>query len=249
MRYATIKSYVIALVCLMTHSSYALMAIPPSYKLIRCASTSSNHYKSIDTIIHQRSYVQSSNHCKYPQPTHYMSKYDGEDENNEDVPIEKERQDKNKPSSPSFIDALLEIPDSRLFLGDILFLLIINFLLQIGAELGSPDYWANGGLLQPITFPVTLSTVVIRDSKMTISWILAALWNRSYSSSAVESDNVAIKATWQIFIDYCSLRIIFELGTSLLLTHTAVDVWALGTEAWYTLIVMSGFRIAYGRFR
>ena len=142
-----------------------------------------------------------------------------------------------------------EIPDSRLFLGDILFLLIINFLLQIGAELGSPDYWANGGLLQPITFPVTLSTVVIRDSKMSISWILAALWNRSYSSSAVESDNIAIKTTWQIFIDYCSLRIIFELGTSSLLTHATVDVWALGTEAWYTLIVMSGFRIAYGRFR
>jgi len=246
---------VIALVCKAMTQSYALMVTPPtSYKLIRCASIpsfihkpyirSDNHCKSIDTII------RSSNHCKYPQTTtHYMSKYDGEDENNEDVPIEKERQDKNKPSSPSFIDALLEIPDSRLFLGDILFLLIINFLLQIGAELGSPDYWANGGLLQPITFPVTLSTVVIRDSKMTISWILAALWNRSYSSSAVESDNVAIKATWQIFIDYCSLRIIFELGTSLLLTHTAVDVWALGTEAWYTLIVMSGFRIAYGRFR
>ena len=249
MRYTKIKSYVVALVCTAMTQSYALMVIPPSYKLIRSASiSSSNHYKSIDTIIHLRSYVQSSNHCKYTQTSQYMSKYDGEDEKNEDVPIEKERQDENKLTS-SFIDALLEIPDSRLFLGDILFLLIINFLLQIGAELGSPDYWANGGLLQPITFPVTLSTVVIRDSKMTISWILAALWNRSYSSSAVESDNIAIKTTWQIFIDYCSLRILFELGTSILLTHTAVDVWALGTEAWYTLIVMSGFRVAYGRFR
>ena len=260
MRYTTIKSYVVALVCTAMTQSYALMVIPPtSYsKHTRCTFISSsihksyirsnNHCKSIDTIIHQQSYVQSTDHCKYPQTTHYMSKYDGEDENNEDVPIEKERQDKNKPTS-SFIDALLEIPDSRLFLGDILFLLMINFLLQIGAEISSPDYWANGGLLQPVTFPVTLSTVVIRDSKMSISWIMAALWNRSYSSSAVESDNIAIKTTWQIFIDYCSLRILFELGTSLLLTHTAVDVWALGIEAWYTLIVMSGFRIAYGRFR
>ena len=247
MRYATIKSYVIALVCTAMTQSYALMVISSSYK----HSTSSCMHRRCTTFsssIH-KSYIASTDHCKYPQTTYYLSKYNGEDENNEDVPIEKERQDKKKPSSPSFIDALLEIPDSRLFLGDILFLLMINFLLQIGTEISSPDYWANGGLLQPITFPTTLLTVVIRDSKMSISWIMAALWNRSYSSSAVESDNIAIKTTWQIFIDYCSLRIIFELGTSLLLTHTAVDVWALGIEAWYTLIVMSGFRIAYGRFR
>ena len=177
MRYATIN--VVALVCTAMTQSYALMVIPPtSYSNTRCTFISSsihksyirsnNHCKSIDTIIHQQSYVQSTDHCKYPQTTHYMSKYNGEDENNEDVPIEKERQDKNKPTS-SFIDSLLEIPDSRLFLGDILFLLIVNFLLQIGAEIGSPDYWANGGLLQPITFPVTLSTVVARDSKMSTS--------------------------------------------------------------------------------
>ena len=249
MRYATTK--IVVALAAMTQS-YALMVIPPtSYKYKRCTSISSSIHKSyirgaLLSSTH-KSYIRSTNHYKYSQTSQYMSKYD-EDGNDEDVPIEKERQDKNK-LTPSFIDALLEIPDTRLFLGDVLFLLIINFLLQIGAEIGSPDYWANGGLLQPMTFPVTLSTVVARDSKMSISWILAALWNRSYSSSAVESDNVAIKNTMQIFVDYCSLRILFELGTSLLLTHTAVDVWEFGTEAWYTLIVMSGFRIAYGRFR
>ena len=60
---------------------------------------------------------------------YYMNKNDDEKET--------ERHDKNAP--PTFIDALLEVPDPRLLTGDLLFILIINFLLQIGAEVGSPN--------------------------------------------------------------------------------------------------------------
>ena len=100
MRYATIESYVIALVCIAMTQSYAMVIPPTSYKnkqftyilspMHKSYIRSDNHCKSIDTII------RSTNHCKYPQTTYYMSKYNGEDENNKDIPIEKERQDKKK---------------------------------------------------------------------------------------------------------------------------------------------------------
>ncbi|KAL3779573.1 hypothetical protein ACHAWO_000094 [Cyclotella atomus] len=148
----------------------------------------------------------------------------------------------------SFLDAMLEIPDTRLFAGDILFLLIVNFLLQIGSEVGDPNFWASGGFSQPVTMPKTLSALVVRDSKMTMSWILAGLWNRAYSTSSVSDDNTAIKKAIDVWVDYFSLRIVLELVGSILFTHTLVDVWPLAQEVWYTLIVMAFYRLSYGRF-
>ena len=160
--------------------------------------------------------------------------------------IDPRRPDKNM---PAFLDAMLEIPDPRMLAGDVLFILMINFLLQIGNEVGDPQFWRDGGFAQPITFPTTLLDVVVRDSKMSIAWVLGALWNRSYSSAAVSDDKQAVKVALKVWVDYCSLRIPLELGGSFLFTHSSVDLWLLGREAWYTAIVMSFFRLAYGRYR
>jgi hypothetical protein len=152
------------------------------------------------------------------------------------------------PTRPdSFLDAYLEVPDRQLLAGDLLFILVINFLLQIANEVGDPQFWLAGGFSQPITMPITLLAVMVRDSKMSISWVLSSLWNRGYSSSSVEDDKVAAKKTFQIWIDYCSIRILMELGYSLLFSHAAIDGWLLFREVWYTAIVMTAFRIAYGR--
>lgn len=168
---------------------------------------------------------------------------------NEDVPREQldpKRPDKNL---PEFLDAMLEIPDPRLLAGDLLFILIVNFLLQIASEVGDPGFWQDGGFFQPVTMPTTLLAVIVRDSKMSIAWVLAAIWRRSYSSSSVADDKTAVTVALQIFVDYCSLRIVLELGESFLVTHSGINVWMLGQEAWYTAIVMTFFRLAYGRFR
>ena len=195
-------------------------------------ATRQNHHAPINRL--------SSN--RYIPTVKYMSKYEDEDDRvDHKIPIEGQK--------AKFIDALLEIPDSRLFAGDLLFILIINFLLQIGSEVGSPDFWTNGGFAQPVTMPTTLLAVIIRDSKMSISWALAALWNRSYSSASVVDDETAVKKAFAIWVDYCSLRILLELGGSVLVTHSSVDVLSLGIEVWYTAIVMAFFRLAYGRFR
>jgi len=175
----------------------------------------------------------------------YMTNYDGEDkEDINETPTE--RPDKNL---PAFFDALLEIPDPRLLAGDLLFILIINFLLQIASDVGNPGFWHNGGFLQPVTMPTTLLAVIVRDSKMSIAWVIGAIWNRAYSSSSVSDDETAVKIALQIWVSYCSSRILLDLGESLLFTHSGIDIGMLGQEAWYTAIVMAFFRLAYGRFR
>eukprot|EP00578_Thalassiosira_sp_NH16_P020585 CAMPEP_0181098026 /NCGR_PEP_ID=MMETSP1071-20121207/11892_1 /TAXON_ID=35127 /ORGANISM="Thalassiosira sp., Strain NH16" /LENGTH=115 /DNA_ID=CAMNT_0023180565 /DNA_START=381 /DNA_END=725 /DNA_ORIENTATION=+ len=100
---------------------------------------------------------------------------------------------------PGFLDAMLEIPDPRLLAGDLLFILMINFLLQIANEVGDPSFWTNGGFAQPVTMPTTLLAVIVRDSKMSLAWVLGGLWNRSYSSSSVSDDATAVKTALQVW--------------------------------------------------
>lgn len=176
-----------------------------------------------------------------------LSKNDDSDDEFDKLIQGLRRSDKNN-KFQGFLDSLLEIPDSQLLAGDLLFILVINFLLQIANEVSEPSFWLSGGFSQPVTMPVTLLGVVVRDSKMSISWVLSALWNRGYSSSSVADDETAAKKTLQIWIDYFSIRIIMELGTSLLITHSAVGGWLLFREVWYTALVMTFFRICYGRY-
>lgn len=150
---------------------------------------------------------------------------------------------------PNFLDAFLEVPDSRLLSGDVLSLLIVNFLLQIADEVTTSEFWAQGGFLQPVTLPTTLLAVVVRDSKMTLSWVLSGLWNRAYSSSSVYNENVAAKGAFSVWVDYFSIRAMTELGYSLLFSHMPIDLWATFREAWYVLFILTSYRIMYSRLR
>lgn len=193
----------------------------------------------------------------------YMTKnyINNDDEDDEDdgndklknrfkVPKKDDEPKKQQLALSSFIDAMFEIPDPKLLAGDLLFILMINFLLQIANEVSEPNFWYSGGFSQPMTLSSTsLLDVIDRDSKMSISWIIGALRQRSYSSSSVADDATAAKVAIQVWVDYCSLRILLELGESLLFTHSTISVWLIGREVWYTLIVMTFFRLAYSRFR
>jgi len=174
----------------------------------------------------------------------FMANHDGDDDDTEIIDSDPRRPDK---TFPEFFDAMLEIPDPRLLAGDLLFILIINFLLQIANEVGDQEFWMNGGFSQAVTMPTTLLPLMVRDSKMSLAWLLSALRNRSYSSSSVSDDQTAVKNALRIWVDYCSLRILLELGESFLFTHSGINIWLLGREAWYTAIVMTFFRLAYGR--
>lgn len=198
--------------------------------------------------------VRHSQRCYSAATTKFMANNDDDDVETDvvdEAPPTERLLDPKRPDEnlPAFMDAMLEIPDPRMFAGDLLFILIINFLLQIANEVGDPEFWRAGGFGQPVTLPTTLAEVVVRDSEMSIAWVLGALWNRAYSSSAVADDRTAVKTALQIWVSYCSLRISIELGESLLFTHSSINIWMIGREVWYTAVVMSFFRLAYGRVR
>lgn len=213
-----------------------------------CAATTSDafcQHKSHHTA-NVPKYLQQQ-HKNRATATILLSKSDDSDDKFDKLIQGLRSSDKNN-NFQERLDSLLEIPDSQLLAGDLLFILVINFLLQIANEVSEPSFWLSGGFSQPVTMPVTLLGVVVRDSKMSISWVLSALWNRGYSSSSVADDETAVKKTLQIWIDYFSIRILIELGTSLLITHSAVGGWLLFREVWYTALVMTFFRICYGRY-
>jgi hypothetical protein len=203
------------------------------------AATTSNAF------CQHRSFVARTSCRQHKATTILLSKNDDSDDDFDKLTDDLRRPDKNV---PRFLDTLTEIPDSQLLAGDLLFILVINFLLQIANDVGDPSFWLSGGFSQPVTMPVTLLAVVVRDSKLSIAWVLSALWNRGYSSSSVADDETAAKKTFQIWVDYCSIRILMELGLSLLFSHSIVGGWLLFREVWYSLLVMTFFRICYGRY-
>lgn len=216
--------------------------------LLLCAASTSHAFCQPRS--HHTTHVRHNNKAT---PSILLAKNDDSDDDFDKFTVDefdKLIEDLRRPdkSVQGFLDTLLEIPDSQLLAGDLLFILVINFLLQIANEVSEPSFWLSGGFSQPVTMPTTLLAVVVRDSKMSISWVLSALWNRGYSSSSVADDETAAKKTLQIWIDYCSIRIIMELGTSLLFTHSVVGGWLLFREVWYAAVVMTFFRICYGRY-
>lgn len=240
-------------------SATAMVRSPALASALMAAAAASPCYARTSQIIgcstaafvvqtHRRRYINSISSQQWKSTIiHHMHDDDKNSAEDSNTP-KKELDLRNlKQQIPNFMDTMLEIPDPRLFAGDLLFLLIINFLLQIASEVSTTEFWLNGGFHQPITMPTTLLGVMVRDSKMSIAWTLSALWNRSYSYSSVSDDKTAIKVALQVWVDYCSLRILLELGASIGFTHSMIDIWSLGMEIWYTAIIMAFFRWAYSR--
>lgn len=140
------------------------------------------------------------------------------------------------------------VEEPRILQGDIVTILMTAQLLGLVDVLSDATFWSNGGFMQPIpAIPSTLSTLVQRDSIMSIAWVLSGLKNGGYVLSAVADDITAFKSALTIWTDYCSLLVLFGLGMGLV-THTAVDGWDLLRQCWFTIVMLSGFRFLYGRY-
>lgn len=161
--------------------------------------------------------------------------------------------DENTPKKDFFY-----IPETRILAGDICTILMACQLLGLVDVFNRPEFWANGGFNQPIglgppdpiTGASTLVKLVQRDSVMSISWVLAALKNNGYDYAAIADNRSAVRATLAIFVDYCALLGLYTFGTV---------VWAKGgggtgdvvefiRQAWFTILMMGGFRVTYSQF-
>ena len=82
---------------------------------------------------------------------------------------------------------------------------------------------------------------------MSICWIASSIYNKGYAYAAFGDDVSVVKSFFSIFTDYCSLMIVVALGLAVA-AHVPVDSIELVREAWFTVLVVGGFRFAYGRF-
>jgi len=143
------------------------------------------------------------------------------------------------------------IQEPKLLVGDLISILLTCQLLGLVDILNDPIFWANGGFMQSIDLSPTgvssLGTLVRRDSVISISWVLSAIKHQGYSIAAVIDDLTAIKCAFTIFIDFCSLLIIFALGSGFIMKGP-VDAVDIVRQAYFTIIILGTFRVVYGRF-
>ena len=148
---------------------------------------------------------------------------------------------------PWNISDLIEVEDKQLIAGDMLSLLVVAFLLGFHNAVMDPTFLPNGGFAAPIPpVPKTLGTATIRFSEIGLAWIFSSLCNRGYTYSAVESDQSALKSSIAIWVDHCSIRIVIALVIAAL-HHAPVDALDILKQLWFTLPLMTAFRIFYGR--
>lgn len=159
-------------------------------------------------------------------------------------PHEDETDEKNEKGR--FVADVLTVEEPRILVGDVISILLTAQLLGLADVLSDPSFWSDGGFLQPVGMPSTLPTLVRRDSEMSIAWVLAALKNSGYSLSAVADDSSAIKCAVSIWVDYCSLRIVYALGTAFA-AHVPVNGWDLMRQCWFTVLMLCTFRIIYSQ--
>jgi len=160
---------------------------------------------------------------------------------------EKQKQ-KTPPPPPPPPNAFSYMEEPRLVAVDLLAFLIVCELIGLTDILISSGFWKQGGFLQPVTISSfsNMELLIKRDSLMSICWILSSIYNRGYSYSAISSDVSVLKSSFTIFTDYCSLLILSALGMAVLGGGgVPVDVFELAREAWFTILVLGGFRYAY----
>jgi hypothetical protein len=144
----------------------------------------------------------------------------------------------------------LEIAVPRLLTVDIIGCLVSCELLGLADVMSDNQFWLDGGFAQPIPgVPITLGTLMQRDSVTSVAWILAALIKNGYSQSAVFSDDSStLKCAATIWLDYCSIRIVLALLSSALLTHLPVDGLDLVRQCWFTACVLLTFRYIFSKY-
>merc|ERR1712232_563829 len=135
------------------------------------------------------------------------------------------------------------IGDSFLLVGDIFILFASGFTVALSDVLSDPSFASSGGWAQPIPLvPPSLGSTINSVSVMGFTWALAGIKNRAYDPSAILNPESALKCVLSVWVDYCSIQIIFSLFGAIL-QHNTVDGLSLLREVLCTLIFMSGWRL------
>lgn len=146
----------------------------------------------------------------------------------------------------TFVPNRFFIESPRLLLCDTITIFLTCQLLGLADVFSDPEFWAAGGLLQPIGFPTTMSTLVTRDASISLAWIGSGLKNGAYQVASIEDVNAVVKYVLNTFTDYCILQVLGALGLAFLV-HQPVDGMELLRQCWFTLIMLGTFRYFYAK--
>lgn len=144
-------------------------------------------------------------------------------------------------------ESSLLIQDSTLLVVDVISIALASQLLGLADTLNDPEFWQQGGWLQPIsTTESTLPTLVQRDSILTICWLLAALTWKGYNNKEDESTD-EVQLILQIATSFCALRVALGFVVSML-GHADFGVWDSIRQCYFTIILVGSFRFLYSQY-
>ena len=159
-------------------------------------------------------------------------------------------------------DVVDRVDEYALLLGDLAAILIACQLQGLADVLLQPEFWNEGGFLQPILYSAdtggsfsTLSTLVQRDCITSLCWVTSALKNGGYESRRYDDlDGTAMTDLWKstllILVDACSIRIVGSLVSTIVSFHHHIPInqMELLREAWFTLLMIGTFRFLYQKW-
>jgi hypothetical protein len=141
------------------------------------------------------------------------------------------------------------IEDSGLLVSDLFAIAIASQLMGLLDVLNDPEFMRNGGWFQSIpVVPLTLGVLVQRFSTLGVVWILVSIARKDgFSPESVASDEIAVKKTARVLLDFSALRILAAFAVAQA-THVEVDFGGVLRECYFVGLAVSGFRLLYGQY-
>ena len=105
------------------------------------------------------------------------------------------------------------VDDDVLVLGDVMSLTICCLLIGMFNVIQSPEFLLVGGWAAPIpAVPSTVGATITKASHMGVSWLLAGVYNVSFTYSAVADRPSIVKSIISTWVTFCSIEIILAIS-------------------------------------
>ena len=144
------------------------------------------------------------------------------------------------------------IDDDVLVLGDIMSLTICCLILGLLNVVDSPVFAEVGGWAAPIPpVPSTVGATITKASHMGVSWLLAGIYNISFTYSAVSDRSSIVKSILSTWVTFCSIEVILAICLAAVAdfdgTSRAVDSIALFRSLLAVLPGLFTWRILFSK--
>jgi len=205
-----------------------------------------HHHQVVSPLSFQRTLIPAARYqrrfskCTLSGSSLWFSFNDDDSDNDDDINKEK---DENKWE--------IRVDDDLLLVGDVLSITTSALLLGMVNAVNSPDFVVNGGWLAPIpAVPSTVGDTIVRASHMGLSWMIAGVYEVTFTLSAVTDRDSVLKSVISTWVSFCSMEIILSILIAIISSSEytgfiPVDGVDLLKELFIALPVMLCWRLYY----